>query len=308
MTVLVTGSSGFVGGHLVQELRRRGIAFVDPGRRELGPQTDWRDVLQDVTSVVHLAAMAHERVMSLRGDCESLRNANVLGPEHLARSAAQAGVGHFLFVSTIGVHGEETFEQPFREDSPLEPRSLYATSKAEAEQRLRAVEKDTGLRVTVVRPTLVYGPGNPGNFLRLLRSVHRGWPLPFKSVRNRRSLTYVGNLVDAIVALLEAGDHGDTFIVCDPQPLSTPALIEELAEGMGRAPRLFAAPPGLLALAVRACGRADLARRLLGSLEADTSKLQRERAWRAPHASADGLRQTGAWYRIRREARSAAEG
>jgi nucleoside-diphosphate-sugar epimerase len=296
--VLVTGASGFIGRHLVAELRRRGTRVVAPPRRELGPETRWHDVLKDIGAVVHLAALAHDRAVACErsGNYDALVRANALGAEKLARDAAEAGVRQFIFLSSIGVHGEQTFAAPFREDGALQPASLYARSKLEAEQRLRALEAETGLRCTILRPTLVYGPGNPGNLLRLLRLVDRGWPLPFASVRNRRSLTYVGNLVDATAGLLGIPPAAETFIVCDAEAVSTPVLIAALAAGLGRPARLLPFPVSALTLASRLAGQRDLARRLLGSLEADGGRLQRKLGWRPPYSAAEALSRTGAWY------------
>jgi nucleoside-diphosphate-sugar epimerase len=273
VSILVTGASGFIGSHLAAELQRRGVAFRASDIR-LGPDADWRQALQGVRTVVHLAALAHDRV---HGDVHGV---NALGTQRLAQAAAEAGARHFIFTSTIGVHGEETSGAPFTEASPFAPRSRYAESKLRAEELLAEV----ALPVTVLRPTLVYGPRNPGNMRRLLRWVARGWPLPLASVDNRRSLTYVGNLVAAIVALIEKPLRG-TYIVCDETPISTPALVLELAAGLGKRARLFPFPPF------------TLPRRLACSLEADAIKLYRDLQWRPPAVNSRGLRETARWYR-----------
>lgn len=295
----MTGASGFIGRHLLVELGRRNVPFVLSGRRALGAQTDWGDLLGEVGIIVHLAALAHERaqIYERKRDYAALRAVNALATESLARAAAHAGVKRFVFVSTIGVHGEETLGTPFTEETPIAPRSLYATSKAEAERLLHAVSAETGLAVTVLRPTLVYGPSNPGNLLRLLKIVDLGLPLPLASVGNRRSLTYVGNLVAAIVALLIGPATSDTFIVADGETISTPQLVSRLAEALNRPARLFRFPPRYLEFAARILGREDIARRLLRSLEVDSTKMTRVLGWRAPFDTAHGLQQTAAWYR-----------
>lgn len=302
MSVLVTGASGFIGRHLVAELERRQLPLRVPARRDLGPDTDWSDALHGVESVVHLAAAAHERARRAQqaGDYEVLRRVNALGSERLAQAAARAGARRFVFVSTIGVHGEQTSGRPFSEANRLEPASLYAKSKLEAEQLLGEVSSRTGLALAVLRPTLVYGPHNPGNFLRLLRWIDRGWPLPLASVGNRRNLTYVDNLVSAIATLLACPPVRDTFIVCDPQPISTPELICELARGLNRPARLFRFPPAALILGARLLGSSDVARRIVGSLEADPAKIRGVLGWQAPVDTRHGLRETARWYRAQR--------
>ena len=268
-------------------------------RRELGPETDWRDVLAGFDCVVHLAAAAHEAAerFQVARDYTSIRRVNALGTERLARDAAAVGVRQFIFLSTIGVHGDENSGQPFTEDSPLAPRSFYASSKLEAEVLLRRVASEMHLAVSVLRPTLVYGPGNRGNMLRLLKILERRIPLPFAMANNRRSLTYVGNLVSAIAVAIAHPRAADTFIVCDERPISTVGLLRELGGALGQQPMLFPMPVNWLRFAARVTGYAPTARRLLGSLEADCGKIQRVLGWRPPFGTADGLACTAAWYK-----------
>lgn len=306
MRLAVTGASGFVGGHLCAHLAASGIQVTAIDYRRLVEASDPRvpEGLQGAQALVHLAAIAHERAEALdqAREHEMFRRVNALGAEQLARQAAANGVEHFVFISTIQVCGDETHGSPFREDTVPRPRSVYARSKLEAEERLAKVARQTGLRLTVLRPTLVYGPGNGGNFLRLLRLVQRGWPLPFGAVRNRRSLTYVGNLVSAIAAVAQSRSATGVFIVCDSVPFSTPELVRGLAAAMRRRALLVPVPPLLLRAAARAVGRADTARRLLGSLEADPGRLQRTLAWSAPFSNDEGLRATAEWFATRQKA------
>jgi UDP-glucose 4-epimerase len=125
------------------------------------------------------------------------RKVNAEGTLNLARQAAQAGVKRFIFVSTIKVNGEGR-DAPYRETDLAAPEDAYAISKWEAEQGLQQIVRETGLEVVILRPPLVYGPGVKANFLRLMQIIQRGWPLPLGAIRNRRSLLYLGNFVDAI--------------------------------------------------------------------------------------------------------------
>jgi len=122
------------------------------------------------------------------------------------------------------------------------------------------------------------------NFLALMRAIARGWPLPFASIENRRSLVYVGNLVDAIVRCI--GGSG-TFLVSDGTALSTPQLCRLLARGLGTSARLFPFPAALLP--------GKLAR----SLEVDDSAIRQALGWQAPVSLETGLEATAKWYRQR---------
>ena len=292
--VFVTGGSGFVGRHLLRALADRRVASVS-ARRELAPDADWRDLLAGKAAVIHLAGAAHERAEQLEanGDYEALHRVNALATERLAREAAAAGVERFVFLSTIGVCGDQTTGAPFSDESAPAPCSLYARSKLEAERLLAKVSGETGLQVTVLRPTLVYGPGNAGNFLRLLKAVKRGLPLPFGRVRNRRTLTYVGNLVSAILAVVDEKDLNGPLVVCDAETLTTAEIVRAVAQGMGRPARLLPIPETLLR--VLGIANRSAARRLLGSLEADSRKL-RALGWQAPYRAPDALALTGKWF------------
>jgi len=136
LKVFVTGASGFVGRHLAAHLQVSGIAVASE-RRELGPETTWRDLLAGVDAVVHAGGLAHER--ATRASEAELERVNVRGSERLAREAAAAGVRHFVFISTIGVCGDETHGAPFTDASAAAPRTPYARSKWHAEQALRSI-------------------------------------------------------------------------------------------------------------------------------------------------------------------------
>jgi nucleoside-diphosphate-sugar epimerase len=251
--VHVTGASGFVGRNLCVALAAAG--------HEQAP-------MEEARAVVHLAAIAHRKASA-----RELQRVNVDLAVQTAMKAAAAGAG-FIFLSSAKVHGEVSTSAAFRADSPLVPQDRYAESKARAEEALRAIP---GLRLAVLRPPLVYGPGVKANFLSLLQAVARGLPLPLASVDNRRSLVYAGNLAAAILACLE---RQGTFLVSDGPAVSTPQLCREIGAALGRPARLFAFPP------------AWLPRKLSGSLEVDDSTL----SWTRPYTRQEGLRATARWY------------
>src|SRR5262249_52167078 len=135
------------------------------------------------------------------------------------------------------------------------------------------------------------------NFLRLLAWVARGTPLPLASIRNQRSLIYIGNLVDALVAAATSPQAaGRTYLVRDGEDVSTPALIERIARALGTRPGLFRCPPALLRAGAMLAGRSSDFERLAGSLQVDDSRIRRELAWRPRHTLALGLAETARWY------------
>ena len=308
--VLVTGANGFIGRALCEALSasghtvRKAVRASGPGDKnaiavgDIGPGTDWGAALEGVSAVVHLAARTHVLRETAADPLAEYRRINVAATERLARSAAARGVRRLVFLSSVKVNGERTGARPFTEDDAPRPEDAYGESKWEAEQALARIAAETGLQAVVLRPPLVYGPGVKGNFLRLLQWVARGWPLPLGSVENRRSLIYVGNLVDAIVKAIEAPRAaGETFLVADSQDVSTPDLVRGLAAALGVKPRLLPFPLAPLRLASALAGRGAEFARLTGSLQVDSSRIQRKLDWRPRFTLAQGLAETARWYR-----------
>lgn len=316
MKILVTGATGFVGRFLCSRLLAEGwsvrgtvlasespdtlLTGVDPVAVEpLGPDTPWSHALGGVDTVIHLAARVHIMDDPSADPLTEFRKVNKEGTEQLAREAVRAGVKRLVFISTVKVNGEES-AVPYTEDSPAQPSDPYGVSKWEAEQSLRQIESDYGLEVVVVRPTLVYGPGVKANFLNMMKAVSRGLPLPLASIRNRRSLVYVGNLVDALaVCAKKTAAAGQTFLVSDGEDVSTPQLITGTARALGVSARLMPFPPTLMRLAGRVTGKNAAVDRLLGSLTVDSSKIRRELGWVPPFTMEQGLMKTALWFKQR---------
>ena len=306
MKILVTGVNGFVGRPLAAELLRFGHAVVGALRQiERRPQlpegvepvaigtiyagTDWKAALVGCDVIVHLAARVHVMVDEASDPLAEFREVNTLGTLNLARQAAQAGVKRFVFISSIKVNGEGRDESYREADAPA-PEDAYAISKWEAEQGLQRIAQETGLEIVILRPPLVYGPGVKANFLRLMRMVERGWPLPLGAIRNRRSLLYLGNFVDAIRLCVEhPAAAGQTFLLDDGAPVSTPQLIRALARAMGRPARLLAVPVGVLERAGALLGRRKAVARLTGSLCVDSSAIRSRLGWKPPFSMEAGL-------------------
>jgi nucleoside-diphosphate-sugar epimerase len=283
--VAVTGSSGFVGRHVVADLRAAGHDVIELGRAQVGDvagEKNWPARLAGADAVVHLAALAHARGV----DEPRLRAVNVQATLALGAAAAAAGV-RMLFMSSVKALGEETPGRPFDEASTPSPQDAYGRAKADAEAALRVIP---GLALTILRPPLVYGPGVRANFLALLRAVAGGWPLPLESIDNRRSLVFVGNVAGAVVRCLEHPSAvGRAFCICDGPPVSTPVLCRSLGDALGTPARLFPFPPALLELA-------PLARRLTRSLVVDDAAIRRDLDWAPPFTPAEGLRRTAEWF------------
>jgi nucleoside-diphosphate-sugar epimerase len=315
--VIVTGADGFVGGALAAQFVATGRPFVaavrrvpagvvaKPHYREVGDLATASEAALDelvagAATIVHLAGRAHVLADTAPDPGALYQAANVVATERLAAAAVRAGVRRFVLASTIKVHGEATAPgRPFRADDPFAPRDAYARSKVEAERVLAAIATGTPLDAIVLRLPLVYGPRVKGNFATLLDAVAREALLPFGSVANRRDFLYVGNLVHAIGALVDAREAlGGAWLAADGEAVATAELVRRVAAALGVAPRVPKVPPSLLSLAAAATGRSALLRRTVASLEVDASPLAR-RIGALPFTLDQGLAATAAWWRLR---------
>jgi nucleoside-diphosphate-sugar epimerase len=314
-TALITGATGFIGQAACEQLLARGWLVKGTVRsssqnvgclpdgvipcsvNSLGPGTDWRSALHGIDVIVHLAARVHIMKEIAEDSLMEFRQVNTHATERLARMAAQTGVRRLVFLSTIKVNGENTGNQAFTEVDTPDPQDAYARSKWEAEQALKRVAAETGLDMVILRPPLVYGPGVKGNFLHLLQVVQRGMPLPLASIHNRRSLIFLGNLVEAIITCMTHPQaKGKTYLVSDNAHVSTAELISRIARALGRSARLWPFPAELLRFAAMLTGKSAEADRLLSSLQVDSSKIRSELGWKPSSSLDQGLAETARWF------------
>lgn len=310
--IVVTGANGFVGRRTCARLVAAGhevIAVVRDARAsapagvagvvrvgDIDAQTDWRAALRENDVLVHLAARAHQ------GDEARARadfwRINVEGTRGLVDAAVAAGVRQVVYVSSAKVFGEASplaadgEPHAFTVTDTPRPVGPYGESKLAAEALLRERCAPAGIALTVLRPPLVYGPGNKANLHALMTAIARGIPLPFASIRNRRSLVHVDNLADAIARAIDTAAGLRCYTIADLE-VSTPELVHLLASGLGRAPRLWPCPVAALRLLGRVTGRSAMIDRLAGSMVIERERFGRELDWQPPLAPALGMRAIG---------------
>jgi len=305
--ILVTGANGFIGTALCDFLRQHGADVIAAVRQnaqknecEVGSfsaSMDWTHVLKGCKTIVHLAARAHVLDDEARDPLAEFRAINVDATLNLVRQAARIGIERFIFISSIGVNGAETFLKPFSELSTPQPYSNYALSKFEAEEGLKDICLHTGMEFVIIRPPLVYGHQAPGNFRSLLKLTSKGLPLPLKLVKNQRSIICLENLVSFIdLCIISKKAKNQIFLIADGTDVSTPMLIELLSEGMDKKAILFPVSMSILSLGARLIGRRHLYTQLCGSLQIDIAKAQDLLGWIPPVNISDGIRRAGQGY------------
>ena len=307
MNILVTGATGFVGQAVITELLRQEHNVVASVRKhsadlplkikqvntgELSSAINWHDVVSNMAVVIHLAARVHVMNDDSSDPLTEFRRVNTEATLNLAKQAVMAGVKRFIFISSIKVNGEMTgaaspypeeegIKERFTENDSFVPIDPYGLSKYEAEQGLLALAKDTGMEVVIIRPPLVYGPGVRANFASMVRWVNKGVPLPLGAVHNQRSLIALDNLVSFISHCI---DHpkaaNEVFLISDGEDVSTTELLQKVAKALGKKSRLIPVPVGLMTFAAKLIGKSDVANRLFGSLQVDSSKARNLLGWK----------------------------
>lgn len=318
--ILVTGANGFIGSALCRHLRESGFLVRQadrvPGRLPPGStsrlcdlehvllhdrstEAGVRRVLQNVQTVVHLAARVHVMSEHAADPLAEFRQVNLVWTEQLARLAASQGIRRFVYMSSVKVNGEGNV-RPFTEDDVPYPQDPYGVSKWEAEQALARISAETAMETVIVRAPLVYGPDVEGNFLQLLHILNSGIPLPLAAIKNQRSFIYRGNLIDALICCVrDQRAVGQTYLVSDGEDLSTPDLIRRLGNALGRTVRLWPVPLSVLRWIGLVTRKQAVIERLVGSLQVDSSKIRRELDWRPPFTVEAGFSETAAWFRAR---------
>ncbi len=309
--VLVTGACGFVGKALCQYLTdhsyyvrglvrevRQALPDVYYSVVELDGQSSLATACRDIDCVVHLACRAHVINERSNNPSQSYRKVNCEATLQLARNAIDAGVRRFIFISSIGVNGAQTFGKAFDESSTPHPRADYAISKFEAEQALKSLMASTQTELVIIRPPLVYDYRAPGNFQRLLKWVGIGMPMPFGAVENSRSMVALDNLVDFIGLCIEHPRAANQlFLVSDGVEVSTKEIVHYVAKGMGLSPLMLSLSPKTIQKALEFLGKQSMFTQLCGSLVVDSSKARKLLEWHPLVFPTEALKQTGKLYK-----------
>ncbi|WP_310608099.1 NAD-dependent epimerase/dehydratase family protein [Buttiauxella brennerae] len=310
MKILVTGATGFVGSKLLSELKAKQYVVVGTSRRavqaepelinvsEISQQTDWSTALVGCEVVVHTAGRAHMMNDQAEDKLAEFRRVNRDATLKLAQDAYTAGVKHFIFISSIGVNGNATTDEPFSEKSTPAPTSDYAISKLEAELALTKQFNNSSMAITIIRPALICGENAPGNIRRLLNLVQSGIPLPFKGIKNKRGMVSLANVVSFIIACIENPlSKNELFLLADKQKPTTEEIVCAFADGMHKKPRIVWFPSSILKVGLKAVGKENIYEQLFGSLDIDAAKASSLLNWQAPMNIYETMKQTAAYYK-----------
>lgn len=318
--VLVTGTSGFTGGHLAERLAREGYAVRglarDPERcatlRKHGVELvagDLRDVaslrraVEGMDVVYHIAALFRPENVSRK----DMWDANVQGTQDLLDAAIEAGVKRFVHCSTVGVHGDIK-TPPATEDTPYGPGDYYQESKTEGERIALRYMAEGRLPIVVFRPGGIYGPGDL-RFLKLIKAIKSRKFIMLGSGNVLYQMIYIDDLVDGIILCGTKPDAvGNIYILTGEPPVTLNQLVSVIAEVVGVRPTRLRLPVMPVYLAGLLCElifkplgihpplyrrRVDFFRK---TRSFDISKAKRELGFRPKTDLRSGIQTTVDWY------------
>ena len=311
--ILVTGGTGFIGGHLLDKLSFLGEPARCLLRRKARPRrlpAGIEAAYGDLTSGegVEEAVCGADTVIHLAGVTKALAardyyTGNVRATETLVRALAGRAV-RLVHVSTLAAIGPSGDGTPVDEDAQPRPLTHYGKSKLEAERMVRALAPDA----VIVRPPVVYGPRDTDVF-QLLRSISKGWILEIAGGERWFSAIYVGDLVEGLLAATR-GAPGRAYFLAHPKPVSWSELGAAAARIMARRPRVLHVPPSLayaVGLGAEAwshltrqpgiISREKVAEARCRWWTCDTRRAAAELGFQAPPPLDAGLAQTLAWYK-----------
>ncbi len=242
--LLITGATGFIGHRFISFLKPSDYEVRILSRKkhpvyetivcDLQLENIPEDTLKGIDIVFHLAGLAHDLSDSTKIE-KLYREVNVNATVRLAELASRHGVQHFIFLSSVKAGGSVLSEKCLTEDDQMEPEGVYGKTKREAELELLDIDKRSTMQISIIRSSLVYGPGVKGNLRLMLSSIEKWWFPPLPEINNRLSMIHVDDLSKALL-LVSANyrTNGEIYIATDAETYSSRKIYEAMCDLSGK--------------------------------------------------------------------------
>ena len=255
MKILLTGASGFIGSRLIKAINGN-ITVLSRVKNsdfetvicDLQSNVIPDDALDSIDTVFHLAGFAHD-MRDASKIADLYFKVNVSATVQLANLAVKSGVKRFVFVSSVKAGGNPLLGTCANEEDQRNTEDIYGKTKREAELALLKIGKESGMHVSIIRPSLVYGPDVKGNLQLMLSGIEKGWFPPLPETGNRRSMIHVDDLVRAILLVADDRTNGEIFIATDGTPHSSREIYDAMCNIVGRSIPKWSLPKALFNIA-----------------------------------------------------------
>lgn len=315
--VLITGANGFLGSEVVRQsvFAHLPVCTTDKRAESIISNVDYRpadildlsklnSVFRGVTQVIHAAGLAHV-FDDNKANTAPFKAINEQGTANMARVAADAGVRHFILISSVSVYGPFT-RGVYTESAPCCPEGPYAISKYQAEQRAIEIAQQSGMALTILRLATLYGEGDPGNIGRLMRAIDRRRFLWVGDGSNRKSLLHREDAARACLTAVQYPASGIKIYNVSAPSVTMREVVCQLAEALGRhiwpfripaTLALFAAKSGSKLFPNRFASTEGIVRKWLADDVYDASEFAGRFDFHAKVTLSDGLKREVAWYK-----------
>lgn len=309
--VYLTGATGFLGETLIK-LAPPTLQIHPISGRSLCAENP-RIGLQPGSHIVHLAGRVHVMKETAADPLGEFRKSNVVSTLALAKAAIESGAHTFIYASSIAVFGR--FRGGFLPDDAIpQPDDPYGQSKFEAETGLaRLFANSAGTRCVILRLPMVYGPGNKGNMLPLLKMAARGIPLPLGGATGKRSMLYAGNFASSVFSIIDGTSPSrppvQTYFLCDGHDLTSAELYAAISKHYTGKKGVFYCPPPFMEVAgnfgslmervlgIRTPLNRETIKRLFDEYRFSNNAFEKAYDWHAPHDPFMGIKETVAWHK-----------
>jgi UDP-glucose 4-epimerase len=254
--VFITGAFGFIGWRLlnaidspIRILSRIERSNYDTVVCDFKEEDIPKSALKSIDTVFHLAGFSHD-LRDARKISDLYYKVNVSATIQLANLAANSGVKKFVFVSSVKAGGSPHHGTCANEIDQKNTEDVYGKTKHEAELKLLEIGQVSGMHVSIIRPSLVYGPDVKGNLKLMLAGIARGWFPPLPETGNKRSMIHVDDLVRAILLIAEDKQaNGEIFIATDGVPHSSREIYNAMCGVIGKSIPKWSVPKVLFDMA-----------------------------------------------------------
>ena len=324
MNILVTGANGFIGQKVIKACQISGLHVHGTVRSTINERNldfislpesstcrDWERILEDknIDVAIHLAGRVYPDKNSLKEFEKSNKDLTLT----FAKSCLNKNIKKFIFLSSLSVYGRFA-KGVINLEQPILPDDNYGKSKWAAEKELNHIfSPQTQTQCIIFRLPTVYGPGNHGNLVTLMKMASKGIPLPLGATKGKRSLIYTGNVCDAVLRVIKdvkpARPSVQTYLVNDGKSLSSKELYSLICKDFNRRPTLIYFPESLLRILASIMEKFEkifgfkspvnneAVSRLFNECQFNIDKFCHDYDWSPPFQTEEGVRKMVEWYK-----------